>query len=831
MDEQLMYKIQDKVHHVVGTTPVNNSKPSHLVQMVDRSTCDNFFNTTSMKKENFELQINTNDHKTNQSKPFELIPNDRDIPDFLGQSDDEECHILNESYTFSTCTRSTQTNANDFNEPKILQTCGFNYPTMILNNGGSSRKISTPNQFYREMMMARSQLNSVYHNYQTLKTRYHQLYADYHKLMGIAAELTASLENSARGEPVDIRTTMQTCMKIYPDLFNQNVRDNDKVKSSMAESKVDYLDKNLKISMLSTVPLSAKDLNYKKIKLHLINGNVRTKLLLLQALRWKITLSQPGERDETIIEYIHSDLLGLYGQIAGDSGKSILPYILMPLDVVWPHPIQQSAARLLNTFASFKCGRDYLAVGPNILNVVIQCLDSTHAESIDAFTCDMIIATLQKLSLRKHQRLFMISAGMIEWLIHHLKAESHSMGTYRLEYATALLMNLSLHKEAQIKAAVIAPMLLSTLIALLSLEHLPALPYVYGALNNFLANSTINEEASIIGLKSILEYHRNYRTGELRHLNYILSRHKQKHDHIIEKNMNEDDDHEENDVVEDELDEMDPVKIQAGDLFGEALLTTCYSLSPFVMPIDKNEFTMCSSLDTSHKVGDELNVGRNEEDKLLKNYYSVYHSQKLSPRLTPIHNKSNLQNPVELNTLTRFNIENKLNDYNIETIVVDEDKNKFTLPEMRHTANEISTDTASIMMIRQLYFACSPDKNYKEKVINSFNMSKMKSETISPMKSVKNNESATNSWTLWDINLNKTDNSINHPKVSHSRQYLFHELKSLDESAKYIYQNEKSEESSVTTLNSGINMAPTVIDSACEDAEIVEARISSIASL
>lgn len=54
----------------------------------------------------------------------------------------------------------------------------------------------------------------------------------------------------------------------------------------MAESKVDYLDKNLKISMLSTVPLSAKDLNYKKIKLHLINGNVRTKLLLLQALRW-----------------------------------------------------------------------------------------------------------------------------------------------------------------------------------------------------------------------------------------------------------------------------------------------------------------------------------------------------------------------------------------------------------------------------------------------------------------------------------------------------------------------------------------------------------------
>lgn len=100
-----MYKIQDKVHHVVGKTPVNNSKPSHLVQMVDRSTCDNFFNTNAMIKGNNELQINSNEHKTDQSKPFELIPNDRDIPDFLGQSDDEDCHILNEGYTFSTCTR------------------------------------------------------------------------------------------------------------------------------------------------------------------------------------------------------------------------------------------------------------------------------------------------------------------------------------------------------------------------------------------------------------------------------------------------------------------------------------------------------------------------------------------------------------------------------------------------------------------------------------------------------------------------------------------------------------------------------------------------------
>jgi len=37
---------------------------------------------------------------------------------------------------------------------------------------------------------------------------------------------------------------------------------------------------------VTAVPISPKLLDYKKIKLHLINGDVKTKLLLLQALRW-----------------------------------------------------------------------------------------------------------------------------------------------------------------------------------------------------------------------------------------------------------------------------------------------------------------------------------------------------------------------------------------------------------------------------------------------------------------------------------------------------------------------------------------------------------------
>ncbi|XP_011311063.1 lisH domain-containing protein ARMC9 isoform X2 [Fopius arisanus] len=498
-------------------------------------------------------------------KPTRLSPvfgNDRDIPDFLANERKNECKLQNHVHLVS---RGTQTPV------KADLSRELTSPT----TPRPRKPPENPNRHIQELMLTRSQLSNVHRKYQQLKSRFHRLHTDYYKLMSITGELTSSLSNSVHRQPVSIETTLRNCMRIYPDLFNKNIRGSEISLSSDTEN----YDSTCK-SFLVTVPLLPKLLNYKKIKFHLINANIKTKLLLLQALRWKITLSQPEERDDVVNEYINSDLLGLHGQLAGDSGRAVLPYLLVPLDVVQPHPLQQSAARLLNTFASLKCGRDYLAMGPTVLNVVVQCLDSTHADSIDAFTCDMIIAMLQKLSLRRHQRLYMIASGLVEWLVHHLKAEGHSMGTYRLEYAAALLMNLSLHKEAQIRAAAMATVLMSTLIALLATEHLPALPYVNGALNSFLANSSINEEARHVGLGAILEYHRKRRTGELRkHLEYILDRHQRHPNETIEELLNDDDDKEEFDVLEDELDEMDPVKVNVGDLFGETLLASCYSLN------------------------------------------------------------------------------------------------------------------------------------------------------------------------------------------------------------------------------------------------------------
>ena len=61
----------------------------------------------------------------------------------------------------------------------------------------------------------------------------------------------------------------------------------------------------------------------------------------------------------------------------------------------------------------------------------------------------------------------MIERGIIEWLVEYLQGtESHN--SYGLEYSTALLMNLCLHKSGKEKIVPIAKSVLDVLTRLLS---------------------------------------------------------------------------------------------------------------------------------------------------------------------------------------------------------------------------------------------------------------------------------------------------------------------------------------------------------------------------
>lgn len=80
-------------------------------------------------------------------------------------------------------------------------------------------------QYNRELALTKSHLCSIHTNYEKLKVRFHKLHADYHKLIDVAGELTMALESSVKGQNVDVQRTLEICMKIFPDLFNQNIRE------------------------------------------------------------------------------------------------------------------------------------------------------------------------------------------------------------------------------------------------------------------------------------------------------------------------------------------------------------------------------------------------------------------------------------------------------------------------------------------------------------------------------------------------------------------------------------------------------------------------------
>lgn len=102
----------------------------------------------------------------------------------------------------------------------------------ILNSGESVNSLLKVHkldkrliQCNQELALTKNHLYNIHANYEKLKVRFHKLHADYHKLINVAGELTVALENSVKGQTVDIQRTLEICMKIFPDLFNQNIRE------------------------------------------------------------------------------------------------------------------------------------------------------------------------------------------------------------------------------------------------------------------------------------------------------------------------------------------------------------------------------------------------------------------------------------------------------------------------------------------------------------------------------------------------------------------------------------------------------------------------------
>nr|CAB3223157.1 lisH domain-containing protein ARMC9 [Phallusia mammillata] len=416
--------------------------------------------------------------------------------------------------------------------------------------------------------------------------RFNKLQADYHTLISITAELVDSLEQTVHGRMVTAEYLQRVCARLFSGRA---------VGTSISTTSIDFTRPGTASSMLraSIVQESTafeKDdtpllpsLDYNKIKLHLREGSNRTKSLLLQALRWRLTRSSPGDqRDTVLMAFIDNDLFNCRSNFPSMGGNAFQMISLFEADDV---AIRQYVARLYNAMASLQQGRAYLCMKPDDVGKLQKFLwrnrgIASDRNAIDHVFEEHLLGCLQKLSLRRQLQTVMIKGDLIRWLTTIL-AEQESLSDYMLEYAVALLMNLCLRSSGKLKCGEDAGKVLKVLSSLLAHENLEIRPYVNGALYSVLSNPVVRNEAVGMGLESVL---RDFMDGEQeefrRQLDFIIKQLNKPEDESDVLNESDDegdeDDDEDQDAMEADLDKDEVIVPRPNEVTGEQLLCSEY---------------------------------------------------------------------------------------------------------------------------------------------------------------------------------------------------------------------------------------------------------------
>jgi hypothetical protein len=86
-----------------------------------------------------------------------------------------------------------------------------------------------------------------------------------------------------------------------------------------------------------------------------------------------------------------------------------------------------------------------------LVEILVRIL---HSETSDTSLRQNALGTLQKFSLRRRPQTIMIQLDMVKWIAFVIRNEGGGEGglsDYSIEYATALLMNLSLRAAGKDK--------------------------------------------------------------------------------------------------------------------------------------------------------------------------------------------------------------------------------------------------------------------------------------------------------------------------------------------------------------------------------------------
>uniref|UniRef100_A0A8C0BIN7 Armadillo repeat containing 9 n=1 Tax=Buteo japonicus TaxID=224669 RepID=A0A8C0BIN7_9AVES len=379
----------------------------------------------------------------------------------------------------------------------------------------------------------------------TYLKRFNKMQVDYHNLIGVTAELVDSLEATVSGKMITPEYLQSVCVRLFSNQMRQSVA-----------HSIDFTRPGTASTMLraSLAPVKMQDvpllpsLDYEKLKKDLITGNDRLKAFLLQALRWRLTTSYPGEQRDTVLQaYISNDLLDCHSGCQ----RSVLKLLHSKSEVV-----RQYMARLINAFASLAEGRVYLSQNPTLLRMLEERL---KAEDKDSLTWENVLGALQKFSLRRALQSAMIKDGLIFWLVDVL-TDTDCLSDYTLEYSVALLMNLCLRSSTGVNVRI--------------------QPYVNGALYSILTIPSVREEARAMGMEEILRCFIKEGNAEMiRQIEFIIEQLNSEplNDSFVSDDEEEEEDEEEDhNIMEADLDKDEVLQPQLGELAGEKLLTTEY---------------------------------------------------------------------------------------------------------------------------------------------------------------------------------------------------------------------------------------------------------------
>ncbi|NXD93142.1 ARMC9 protein, partial [Chaetorhynchus papuensis] len=420
-------------------------------------------------------------------------------------------------------------------------------------------------QCNKEMMQhLHHQLVKCEHRYMTNLKRFHKLQMDYRNLLGVTAELVDSLEATVIGKTITPEYLQSVCACLFSNHMKQAVAHNiDFTRPGTASTLLRASLASLKIQDVPLLP----SLDYEKLKKDLITGSDRLKALLLQALRWRLTTTYPGEQRDTVIQaYISNDLLDCHTNCQ----RSVLQLLYSKSEVV-----RQYMARLINAFASLIEGRAYLSQNPTLLQMLE---DRLKAEDKDSLTWENVLGALQKFSLRRSLQSAMIKDGLIFWLVDVL-IDPDCLSDYNLEYCVALLMNLCLRSAGKKICASIPNHMLRVLSGLLGHENLKIQSYVNGALYSILAIPSVREEAKEMGMEEILRCFIKERNEEMvRQIEYVIKQlnSEEPFNDSVSDDEEEEEYEEDRDILEPDLDKDEVLLPQLGELSGEKLLTTEY---------------------------------------------------------------------------------------------------------------------------------------------------------------------------------------------------------------------------------------------------------------